>query len=77
MTPSLASPLPGHIPSDTADPGECVSPLDHSGDHKDSPGAAALVLRLLLRAELYDTPAVPVRPGPHTRQPPGLGVSGQ
>ena len=31
MTPRSASPLPGHIPSDTADPGERVSPFGSFG----------------------------------------------
>ena len=35
--PSFGKPFAWPYPSDTADPGERVSPLDHSGDHNDSP----------------------------------------
>ena len=37
--PSFGKPFAWPYPSDTANPGERVSPLYHSGDHNDSPRA--------------------------------------
>ena len=37
--PSFGKPFAWPYPSDTADQGERVSPLDHSGDQNDSPRA--------------------------------------